>query len=311
MAYLITGGTGFVGSHAAEQLVERGRDVVLYDYAPDSDRIARFEDDVTVAQGDIRRPDKLARVFREHDIDRVIHTAYLLGGISKRDPVAATEVNGLGTTYVYDLAATFDVERVVNASSIAVYGYVDADEDVEVNENSPRNADTVYGSCKVFNEDMGRHYADEHGMTVTSMRFGSVFGAGRESGASKFASDLIEKPVRGDSVSIPGKYREPNWLYVKDAAASLVHAAEHRSDGYDVFNVRTGIESIDSVADIVRDEIPDADIELETELSSEFFSGNWNWVKMNVEKAERELGFTPQYTVESAVLDHIESIRSG
>jgi len=304
MTYLITGGTGFIGSNVARLLVDRDREVVLYDYEPDEDRLGDVADDVTVVRGDIRRPEHLARVFERYGVDRVIHLASLLGAGSERDPPLTMDINVRGTSLVFDLANTYGVDRFVNASSIAVYGYHDPSEVDDIDETSPRRPNTLYGSCKSINEDIGRRYAEE-GMTVTSLRFGSVFGPGRDAGASAFTTALVELPAQGEPVTVPG-VGAPNWLYVEDAAAGLVEAAETRDDGtYENYNLYGEITSIEAAADIVRDLVPGAEIET-TNAPPEALPGVW--MRMDRSKIEDELGFTPAYDLRAAIEDHLETV---
>lgn len=306
MTYLVTGGTGFIGALVAEELVDRGRDVVLYDYEPDEARVASVADDVTIVRGDIRRAEGLARAFETHDVDRIIHLASLLGSSSESDPLLAIDVNVRGAGLVFDVAEAFGVERFVNASSIAVYGYRDPSTVPDVDEESPREPNTIYGSCKTFNEDIGRRYA-RGGMTVTSLRFGSVYGPGREAGASAFTSAMVEESARGNSITIPG-VGAPNWLYVKDAAAALVHAAETRDGGgYENYNLMGEIATIEEAADVVRELVPGADIETTDEPPGTLPGV---WVRMSTEKVREELGFAPRYDLRDGIEDHLRAIEA-
>jgi len=301
--YLITGGTGFIGAHVARRLVERGREVVLFDVAPREDRVADVRDDVTIVQGDIRRPEQLARVFETHDIDRVCHLASLLGAESEEDPPRSIGINVEGTSYVYDLAATHGVERFVNTSSIAVYGYHPPAAVERVTEEAPRRPNILYASCKLVNEDLGKRYA-ESGMTVSTVRFGSVFGPGRDTGASGFTTAIVEKPARGDPVTVPG-IGEPNWVYVEDAAAGVVHLAEERGDGgYEEYNLASEIAPLRRAADLVRDRIPDADITI-TDAQPETLPGVW--MRMDTSKLEAA-GFTPAYDLEAGIEAHLAAL---
>lgn len=304
MAYLITGGTGFIGANVARQLLDRGRDVVLFDYEPDEERLGDVADDVTVVRGDVRRAESMARVFATHDVDRVIHLASLLGSGSELDPPLSIDINVHGTALLFDLAAAHGVERIVNASSVATYGYHDPDEVGDVDETSPRRPNTMYGSCKVINEDIGRRYAEE-GMTVTSLRFGSVYGPGRDAGASAFTSTLVELPARGEPVTVPG-VGAPNWLYVDDAAGGLVHAAETRDDGgYENYNLHGEIASLETAADYVRDLVPGADVETTAEAPSTIPGV---WMRMDTTKIRDELGYEPTYDLRSGMAAHLDAL---
>lgn len=304
VTYLLTGGTGFIGSVVASKLVDRGEDVVLFDYEPDEERLGDVADEVTVVRGDVRRPETLARVFATHDVDRVVHLASLLGAGSELDPPLSVDINSRGTALVLDIAAAHGVEGFVNASSVAVFGYHPPAEIDDVDETSPKRPNTVYGSCKAFNEDIGRRYTED-GMTVTSLRFGSVYGPGRDAGASAFTTALIELPARGDSVTVPG-VGSPNWLYVDDAAEGLIRAAETRDDGtYENYNLHGEIASIEDAADIVRDLVPGAEIET-TDGGPSALPGVW--MRMDTTKIQEDLGFEPQYDLRSGIEAHLAAL---
>lgn len=305
VTYLITGGTGFIGSVLASKLIDRGEDVVLFDYEPNEERLA-VADDVTIVRGDVRRAETLARVFADHDVDRVVHLASLLGAGSELDPPLSVDINVHGTALVLDLAAAHGVDRVVNASSVAVFGYHDPTEVADVDESSPRRPNTIYGSCKSINEDICQRYTED-GMTITSLRFGSVYGPGRDAGASAFTTALIERPTRGEPVTVPG-VGSPNWLYVEDAADGLLHAAESRDDGtYENYNLHGEIGSIETAADIVKELVPAADITT-TDQAPGALPGVW--MRMETSKIRDELGFEPAYDLRSGIGAHLSALET-
>jgi len=322
MNYLITGGTGLIGASVARQLVDRddGDSIVCYDWAPDYDRVADIEDDVEVVQGDIREVEKLTKVFVDYDIDRVFHSAYLLSTDSQQNPLRAIDVNCVGTGNVFELSAIFDVDMLAMASSLSINLYFDR-EDVEyeapnkvasydpltVDEEGPRDPKNVYSACKTFNEDIARHYATERGLEIAALRFGSVFGPGRKRGGSVFMSDLIENPVRGEPVEAPAKYLGADWTYVKDAARSTLLAFDNHPGGFEAYNIISEFAPIKKAADVVRENIPDANITL-TEAFPETIPGVWG--RADISKAAEVIEYEPAYPLEVGIADHIEILRA-
>lgn len=310
MAYLVTGGTGFVGARVAEQLVERGEDVVIFDYAPMPERIADFADAVTLVRGDVRQVEQLARVFVEHDVEGVAHLASALTGTCDEEPPMAMGINVVGTANILELASVHDVDRVVFASSLAAYGYVDYDEDVTVDEESPRWPNNLYGSTKVLKEDMGEHYAERDDMSVIGLRFAAVFGPGRAGGTPVVhLQDLFEKPARGESVTVTGVDLEMNWVYVDDAGASVVQALDVNHDGFDVFNVRDRFVPIQEVASLVEEVVPDADITKVAEPDTDHYPYGTH-PRLDDEKMREELGFSPDVGLEAGVETYVETVRA-
>lgn len=307
MNVLVTGGTGFIGSHVARQLLQAGESVVLYDYAPDRSRIADIKDDVTVVRGDVREAETMARTMTEQSVDCIVHLAAVLTTTARENPVMAVDVNALATARVLDLASTLGVDRAVVASSIAVYGFSDSTDEFHVTEGSPRRPSNLYGSCKVLSEDIGRTYARERDLGVTALRFGTAFGPRRTTGASTFTSDLVEEPFAGRPITVRGKNVRLNWLYVKDAARAVRRAVATGDEGYRVFNVYSDVGSMADAGAAVEAEIADADVTVREGLPGSIPGA---WPIMDVSKARDELGFTPSYDLRDAVRDYVQELRA-
>ena len=100
---LVTGGTGFIGSYMATDLVKEGHDVVAYDLSTDTDILEKLgvADEVTVRRGDVTDPTDVVRAVRETGTTHVIHLAALLTNAAEENPRAATKVNVEGTNNVF------------------------------------------------------------------------------------------------------------------------------------------------------------------------------------------------------------------
>ncbi len=155
---LITGGTGFIGSHTAVALLAAGRDVVLYDNLANSrrevvDRIAQIAGRAPrFVEGDVRDREHLARVLRETGSDGVIHFAALKAvGESVREALAYYDVNVGGTLALCQAMAAVGVYRLVFSSSATVYGDPAS---LPIREDFPRSTTNPYGASKLILEDM-------------------------------------------------------------------------------------------------------------------------------------------------------------
>jgi nucleoside-diphosphate-sugar epimerase len=169
--WLITGGTGFLGSHIARRLLEEGIHPVLFDVAPlppDDDDIA---DRVTVIQADVRDREAIRAALQ--GVDVVIHTAAALPiQVSKKKIYA---VNVRGTRYVLHEALKAGIKRVVFISSTAVYGVPKVH---PIDEDSPLIPLGHYGSSKVVGEDICHQY-QQRGLEVNIIRPKTFLGTGR------------------------------------------------------------------------------------------------------------------------------------
>ena len=155
---LITGGTGFIGSHTAVALLAAGREVVLYDNLVNSrreviDRIARIAGRAPhFVEGDVRDRERLTQVLRETRSDGVIHFAALKAvGESVREALAYYDVNVGGTLALCQAMAAAEVRSLVFSSSATVYGDPAS---LPIREDFPRSTTNPYGASKLILEDM-------------------------------------------------------------------------------------------------------------------------------------------------------------
>ena len=155
---LITGGTGFIGSHTAVVLLAAGYEVILYDNLSNSrgdvvERIARITGQTPrFVEGDVRERDQLASIFAGTHIDGVIHFAALKAvGESQREALAYYDVNVGGTLVLCQTMAAAGVFSLVFSSSATVYGDPAA---LPIRENFARSATNPYGASKLMLEDM-------------------------------------------------------------------------------------------------------------------------------------------------------------
>lgn len=122
MAFLVTGGTGFIGSHLVRRLVEMGCEVVIYDVSPKTAALGEVAGEVDVVRGDVLDVVSLMDTIKGHGVDRIVHLAYLLITESRENPTRALRVNCEGTNNAFEAARLMGMRRVVWASSAAVYG---------------------------------------------------------------------------------------------------------------------------------------------------------------------------------------------
>lgn len=227
MTTLITGGTGLIGAALAEKLLQRGDRVVLLDLVPAEWRIRHFQaaagDRLTVLAGDVTSLAEVLGVVRAHRVSAIVHLAYVLGAESNARPERATRVNMLGTASVLEAARLGDVERVLLASSIAVYGSDDqypADQ-LPLTEDAPLLVAPglpVYGASKVYLEHLGAHYAARYGLVVAGLRPSIVYGWGRQRGATVFAGELVDRVALGEPVTVDYGEARVSLVYVEDVA---------------------------------------------------------------------------------------------
>lgn len=177
MAVLVTGGAGYIGSHAVAALLEKGMEVVIADNLYQGHQAAVLGGKPYV--GDLRDEAFLSRVFEENDIDGVIHfAANSLVGESMQDPGKYYHNNVYGTLCLLEQMKKAGVSRIVFSSTAATYG---EPERVPIDEFDRTQPTNTYGETKLSMEKMIRWFDVAHGIKSVSLRYFNAAGA-HESG---------------------------------------------------------------------------------------------------------------------------------
>ena len=157
---LITGGAGYIGSHACVEFLDAGYDIVVLDNLCNSsaESLVRVREltgmDFPFVQADIRDREALDAVFRDHDIDAVIHFAGLKAvGESVGKPLLYYDNNIGGSVTLFEAMQAAGVKTVVFSSSATVYGKPDA---LPITEDAPLRVTNPYGQTKLMGEEILR-----------------------------------------------------------------------------------------------------------------------------------------------------------
>ncbi len=307
MTVLVTGGTGFLGRHLIRHLVRSGKKVVSLDVAPNRVTFAELEDQVTVVAGDVMETTALIDVIRDHDVEGIIHLAYYLGTGGLRNPAPSINVNCVGTTNVFEAARLCDLRRVVYMSSVAIYPFRSMLTGPTLDEDAPPNPDpfNIYGACKLFNEHTGAYYSSIYGLETIGIRPTSVFGEGRGQRRGVPGDHYMVAPeiaLLGQPVVMPPDAQISDWMYVADAAEVFRLAYDIEKPSHRIYNMAGAPRETGEITAFLRQELPDADIS----VSEEPFM---LMAMFDTERLQRDLGFTPRYTVEQGILEYLDEVR--
>ena len=258
MTTLNFGGSGFIGRRVTDRLAADGEEVICVDVDAD-DAIDR--EGVTAVEGDVTDVDAVRELVRRYDPERVLNLAYVLGAESDVDPSLAVRVNCVGMDNVFRAAVDAGVERVVYTSSMTVYGTAGT-YDTAVSEDAVAPAAYTqypwlfYGATKQLNEYQSRHYAAEYGLDVATVRPSIVFGPGRESGLTEWASEFVSKPARGGVGHIPfDADQELNVVYREDVADLVVRTLRADSLAHHAYNTGGHAVTAGELARLVEDTV--------------------------------------------------------
>jgi UDP-glucose-4-epimerase GalE len=171
---LVTGGAGYIGSHAVKALRQQGTDVIVFDNFSAGHRLATAHASVTV-EGDIRDVAALREVIRQHRVEAVMHFAASLSvGESVRNPAAYYENNVVGALRVLDAMVAERVPHLVFSSTAAVFGDPVETPITELHPKQPINA---YGETKLAVERALPHYERAYGLRSIALRYFNAAGA--------------------------------------------------------------------------------------------------------------------------------------
>src|SRR5438552_5697578 len=171
--YFITGAQGCIGSWIVKALADRGDAPVVFDRSEDARRLNAIMvpsalERVRFIAGDITDVTAVRSALERSGARRVIHLAGLQVPACKADPVAGAFVNVIGTLNAFEAAKATDVERIVYASSAAVFGAGDAD--IPLDETAECDPTTHYGVFKRTTGGNARVYVLDHGITSVGLR---------------------------------------------------------------------------------------------------------------------------------------------
>lgn len=179
MHVLVTGGGGYIGSIAAEQLIARGHEVTVIDNFSRGHRGA-VPPEATRIDCDLRYPDNVTHVIRSAAPDAIMHFAALtLVPESVREPGAYFATNTCGGLNLLNAAAANGVTRFVFSSTAAVYGEPAS---LPITEEAPTEPINPYGRSKLMTEQMLDIFSERYGINHAMFRYFNVAGASEERG---------------------------------------------------------------------------------------------------------------------------------
>lgn len=241
--YVVTGCAGFIGSHVAERLLERGDRVIGVDNLNDYYDPRRKERNISLLAArdgfefhreDLRDAAAIERAVSRADIACIIHVAALVGvRASIVEPRAYYETNTLGTMNVLECARALKPGSLVIASSSSVYG--DREKMPLSEDDRTDQPISPYAASKKSSEILCHAYSVVYGLQITCLRFFTVYGPrGRPDMAPYKFMDAI---ARGKSIEVFGDgTSERDYTYVDDIVAGVVAAADRPFD-FEIINL--------------------------------------------------------------------------
>jgi UDP-glucose 4-epimerase len=290
---LVTGGSGFIGSHVVDHLRAAGYEPRILDVRP-SPHHAPGEIDTAIA--DIRDLDAVRAAMRGCDV--VVHLAAAADvGEVAAAPVTAEDLNARGTLHVLQAARDVGAQRVIYASTIWVY----SDAGVErVDEDSALHPPAhLYTATKLAGELYCRSYGELYGLECTILRFGIPYGPRARPAAVVPA--FVGKALRGEPLTIAGDGRQSRrFVYVEDLAQGVIRALVPIAANRTYNLVGDEDVSVRQIADTVRRVVGDVEV-----LHIDGRPGDFGGVEVCGARAALELDWRPATRFEEGVRRYV------
>jgi nucleoside-diphosphate-sugar epimerase len=253
--YFITGAQGCIGSWIVKALAERGDSIEIFDRSDDTRRLSAImePDDlkrVRFVTADITDAGAVLAAVQNSSAKRIIHLAGLQVPACQADPAKGALVNVVGTLNVFEAARAAGIERVVYASSAAVFGM--SEDDQPLDENAVCEPSTHYGVFKRTNEGSARIYFLTHDLSSVGLRPLTVYGVNRDAGLTSDPTKAMKAAVLG----VPFHIRfggATDFQYVADTAAAFITCADNAPEGAHVFNLHGETVEVARIVQVINE----------------------------------------------------------
>jgi UDP-glucose 4-epimerase len=303
---LVTGGAGFIGSHLVREMLNRGDRVRVLDNLSTGSKANLAGLDIDFIEGDIRD----ATVVQESidGVDFIFHlAAFISVAGSMEDPLACYDANLNGSLSVLMQAGQAGVQRVVLASSAAVYG----ESESIVAENYPLNPLSPYAASKLAMEQVAKLFSQSFSLETVCLRFFNAYGP-RQSPDSPYAAAIpkfIQVMLAGKPATIHGDgHQTRDFVYVGDIVEAMLLGADGDSIDGRVFNIAGGKSvPINELVEILQRFFP----ETPDPVFAPPRQGDLRFSEADISLAERSLGYRPRIDLQEGLEITVEWFRAN
>ena len=304
---LVTGGTGFVGSHLVEALARAGARVVVPYRSLDPFSyfaVSGLDKKTVLAQCDLKDRRRIVDLVTKYEIEDVFHLgAQPIVETAYNNPVETIETNVMGTAYILDAAwMSGTVKRIIVTSTDKVYGKSQN----AYTEESPLLGDHPYDASKSAADMITRAYVKTYGAPVVTVRFGNIYGPGDLNG-SRIIPGIIKTAITGEVLPIrsDGTFVR-DYVYVRDVVSAYLFLIEQvEAQSGTVFNVAS--DTSVSVIDLIKKAQTILGVKIPYRVlnsqKNEIPYQHLNWEKI------RTLGWKPEYSLSQGLKETYEWYR--
>jgi len=306
MNILVTGATGFIGSHLCKELLQRGHTVFGLSYSRNIRNIKSLvnKKNFYLLTGDIEDVNFLFDIFNKNEIKIIFHlAAKLLHDHDLDNPFTYFNINARGTLNLLDAAYRNDIEKFIYASSMSVYS--EPPEYLPVDEKHPVQPSTLYGVSKLEGELYCNVFSKA--MEICVLRYGGAYGKGQPKNNAIFA--FINQALNNRDITIYGNgTQSSDFVYVKDIVQGSLLALEKNKSG--VYNIGSGEEM--SVKDLAERIINFTNSKSEIVFTGKDTDRPFRFV-LDIKKSRNDLGYSPHSVDEglSMYISEFDGYREG
>ncbi len=314
---LVTGGAGYIGTHAVKLLLERGEKVVVFDNFSrgykEALEVLQEYGDLEFVNGDLRKKEDIKHIFMDYDIEGVMHFAALcLVNESMENPYLYFDNNVVGSLNLLDCMLESEVENLIFSSTAAVYG---KPESLPVKENCFPNPTNTYGESKLMVERIIKWYGKIRDLNYIIFRYFNVCGADSDGviGDSKKPSQLLVQNVVRGAMDIEPFYLTcskvdtkdgtpiRDWIDVEDLVKAHWLGYKYLQNNKGDFILNLGNGSGWSVKEIISEVEDVFEVTIEAK-KGEIRKGEDAEIYADISKVQKVLGWKPEKSLEDSIL---------
>ena len=293
MVILVTGGSGFIGSHLVDKLLEKGYDVRVFDL------IKPHREDVEWIKGDLLSKNDLFRAFK--DVEYVYHLAAIADvNIALSRPELCVQVNEIGTLNVLQAAQSFEVERIILASTTWIYGRAEG----IVSEETPiPPPEHLYTATKIGQEYLLMTWNKHYGLPYTILRYGIPYGPRMRKNMA--IAIFVRKAMRNEPITIFGDGNQGRcFIHVEDLAEGNIAALSERARNQIINIAGDEFITINRIVNELRKIFGEIRVRHEPPRP-----GDFRGAIISIEKAKKLLNWKPKIKFSEGLRKYVEYVR--
>lgn len=298
---LVTGASGFVGSHLVNKLNSKKAKIITLSKRGSKSMVNRVDE-----VGSVENFERINEIIKKNKINTIFHlAAQPIVEIGQVNPIPTFEVNIRGTWNILEAARENNIQKVIIASTVHVYG---DNPKVPLKEKYFPQPSRPYETSKVCADLLAQSFADTYNLPVEIPRFVNIYGPG-DLNFSRLIPKTIKNILNNEQPEVWDIGSVRDFLYIDDAINAYLILAEKQLDNgkrLRVFNFGTGkpIKIYDLVLKMI--ELANQKIKVKIENAPEERSNEIKKQYVSIDKAKKELDWRPLVSIEKGLAETIK-----